>query len=627
MACSEKTGSPPRLSDAEPNSDRGTDHETSMEKNAQENIEKGDIEGEGPRLGEESMSISSSRPSTAAESSTTIERPKTSHTKQRPADLSRTISVIPEAVIVPRSQRRGLLARFALIPEVENPEHYARRTKWFLTFIIAFCAMAGPMGSAIVMPVLQEISTAFQATETVTNMSVAVYMLSMAIFPLWWSSFSERLGRRTIYITSFILFVLFGILSAISTSIAMLIVFRVLSGGAAASVQAVGAGTIADIWETRERGRAMGIFYLGPLCGPLFAPIIGGALGASLGWRSTQWFLVIYGGATVIFIIFALPETLHRSENPSAGAISPVPAPNNNTDKEAVTALGRSTTHASTVQRTKSILVHLRRIFLDPLRIIAWLRFPPVLLTVYYASITFGCLYILNISLQKTFAAPPYRFSTFIIGLLYIPNSAGYLLASLFGGRWIDHIMHREARKAGRYDDRGKLIFRPLDRMKENAWIAAVLWPAALIAYGWTAEKGIHWIVPMISNFFFGIGKLKALCVLARLICQGDMMTRTRVHAGLPIARMWAQHCPRRKPQAHRNKRQRTATPAMTQILEITRSKDRKYGHEAVRYRATCSPSGSSELAECLSLIRDSGLIDHETAERKDNSTEINHGQ
>ena len=70
-------------------------------------------------------------------------------------------------------------------------------------------------------------------------------MLSMAIFPLWWSSFSETLGRRTIYLTSFTLFILFSILAAVSINIAMLIVMRILGGGAAASVQAVGAGTIA----------------------------------------------------------------------------------------------------------------------------------------------------------------------------------------------------------------------------------------------------------------------------------------------------------------------------------------------------------------------------------------------
>ena len=130
----------------------------------------------------------------------------------------------------------------------------------------------------------------------------------MSIFPLWWSSFSESVGRRTIYLISFTLFLLWNILSAISTSIGMLIVMRILGGGAAASVQAVGAGTIADIWEVRERGKAMGTFYLGPLMGPLFAPIIGGALAQRFGWRSTQWFLAIYGGVLLIFIFFCLPE-------------------------------------------------------------------------------------------------------------------------------------------------------------------------------------------------------------------------------------------------------------------------------------------------------------------------------
>lgn len=450
---------------------------------------------------DDSLSISSQASTSTGHSTENGQVSLSEKTEHRPTALSRTTSVMPEAVIITRAQRRGLLARFTLIPEVENPYHYARNTKWFLTFIIAFCAMAAPMGSAIVMPVLKEISVAFTASHTVTNMSVAVYMLSMSIFPLWWSSFSERLGRRTIYISSFILFTIFAILSAVSTNIAMLIVMRTLSGGAAASVQAVGAGTIADIWETRERGRAMGLFYLGPLCGPLFAPIIGGALGSALGWRSTQWFLVIYGGVTWIFIVFALPETLHRKAAPSPGnAQNPTATIANMGRNGNGEEIQRTTTRTSTIQRTKSVMKHLRQIFIDPLRIIAWLRFPPVLLTVYYASITFGSLYILNISIQSTFAAPPYNFSTLIIGLLYIPNSAGYLLASIFGGRWIDNIMNREARKAGRYDDRGKLILRPMDRMKENAWIAAVLWPAALIAYGWTVRYGEHWIIPMIAN-------------------------------------------------------------------------------------------------------------------------------
>jgi multidrug resistance protein len=467
---------------------------------------------------EDEISIAPSRASTSSDNSSTDPEGASSKAKNRPATLSRTTSVLPDAILVPRTERRGLLARFTLIPEVENPYHYTRKTKWFLTFIVAFCAMAAPMGSAIVMPVLHEISIVFNASKTVTNMSVAVYMLSMSIFPLWWSSFSERLGRRTIYIASFILFVVFAILSALSNSIAMLIVVRTLSGGAAASVQAVGAGSIADIWEVRERGRAMGIFYLGPLCGPLFAPIIGGALGEGLGWRSTQWFLVIYGGATLIFIIFALPETLAR-KGPMPSSQVPATA-SSDPEKNIRPDLIRTSTRASTVQKTKSFLTHMRQIFVDPLKIIAWLQYPPVALTVYYASITFGSLYILNISIQSTFSSSPYNYSTLIVGLLYIPNSAGYLLASLFGGKWIDSIMHREARKAGRYDAHGKLIFRPEDRMRENAWIAAILYPTALILYGWTAQYHIHIAVPMIANFFFGVGSMLIFALVNTMLTE-----------------------------------------------------------------------------------------------------------
>lgn len=121
----------------------------------------------------------------------------------------------------------------------------------------------------------------------------------MGIFPLWWSAFSEQFGRRTIYLISYTLFVLFSILCAVSSSIGMFVAMRMLHGGAAASVQAVGAGTIADVWEPRERGKAMSYFYIGPLCGPLLAPIIGGLLSEGLGWRSTMWFLTIFGGRLI----------------------------------------------------------------------------------------------------------------------------------------------------------------------------------------------------------------------------------------------------------------------------------------------------------------------------------------
>jgi hypothetical protein len=53
--------------------------------------------------------------------------------------------------IVPRLKRRGLLAKFTLIPEVDRPYDYKRSTKWMITLLVALAAAAAPMGSAIIL--------------------------------------------------------------------------------------------------------------------------------------------------------------------------------------------------------------------------------------------------------------------------------------------------------------------------------------------------------------------------------------------------------------------------------------------------------------------------------------------
>jgi hypothetical protein len=218
-----------------------------------------------------------------------------------------------------------------------------------------------------------------------------------------------------------------------------------------------------------------------------------------------------------VFLIFALPETLRARKNMvdeaaakgdttvareaavtgDAGGQVDVEKDATTTEIGRTTTLQRTTTRKSVVEKSRKYVKILKRCFIDPLKIILLLRFPAVVITVFYASITFGCLYFLNISIETTFSKAPYNFSTLIVGLLYIPNSLGYLIASLFGGRWLDYIMKREAKKKGRIDERGRLIFRPEDRMRENAWIAGFVFPAALIWYGWTVEKGVHWIIPV----------------------------------------------------------------------------------------------------------------------------------
>ncbi|KUI68027.1 MFS antiporter QDR3 [Cytospora mali] len=397
-------------------------------------------------------------------------------------------------VIVPRSERRGLFGHFAIIPEVTNPYDYGHGTKWAMTIIVALAAATSSTGTSIFYPALGMVAKDLHTSRTVANLTLAFYLLAMAFTPLWWSAFSEKLGRRTIYMLSFSLFMVFSILSAVSVNIAMLIVFRVLTGGASASVQAVGAGTVSDIWEPKQRGKAMGIFYLGPLCGPGLAPIIGGALAQGLGWRSTLWFLVIFGGVLLLLIFFCLPETLKRKTQVDL-------------DNEAAAA-------------RKPRATQIFRKFVDPIKVLTLLRYPPVLISVFSAATAFSALYVVNVSVQAVFETSPYNFTTVEVGLLYLAPTLGYAVASLLGGRWIDYIMVREAKKAGRFDADGKPIYLPEDRMKENIWLAASLYPAGLIWYGWSVDKALPWIVACIANFFFGIGSMLVFGAVTTMLTE-----------------------------------------------------------------------------------------------------------
>ncbi|UKZ80321.1 hypothetical protein TrVFT333_008079 [Trichoderma virens FT-333] len=403
--------------------------------------------------------------------------------------------------VVPRSQRRGLLGRLAVVPEVDRPYDYKNSTKWGITLTIALATAAAPLGSSIFYPALPEMTKSLNTTEDIANLSVALYMISMSIFPLWWSSFSEQFGRRSIYIISFALFLIFAILSAVSTNIAMLIVFRIFTGGASASVQAVGAGTIADIWESHERGRAMSMFYLGPLLAPLIAPIVGGALAQGFGWKSTMWFLAIYGFIILAMLIFFLPETLARKK-----AEEPVEEP-------APESIRRMTT-AESAKCTP----------LPPL--------PPVFITVFTAAIAFGALFISNISIQQKFSQPPYNYSEIIVGLLYLPAGLGYFIASLFGGRWIDKIMARQAIKANRYDENGKLILLPEDRFRENMWLANTMYPIGLLIYGWTLNYGVIFIVPAIGSFIFGASSMLVFSAATTMLTE---FVRKKSSAGVAV--------------------------------------------------------------------------------------------
>ena len=414
--------------------------------------------------------------------------------------------------IVPRNERRGLFAFLCLTPEQVEPHNYPKHARALMVFIIAFAAMCGPMAGSIILPgmnsILDDLEGGDHSHKGLVNISYGLYILSLGIFPLWWSSSSEIFGRRTIYIISFTVFVGFLIACALSTSMGMLMAFRVLSGAGAAAVQSVGAGTIGDMYIPTKRGAAVGYFYLGPLIGPLVGPLAGGAIVERWGWKGTQWFMVIIASVILVLILFLLPETLREEEIPSFQKV-----PTKTNEQEKVEApLDRVLTGTeenvpdspATALQEFNIASRSRKAFLllvRPLKSVKFLTYPPVLLVISYNAFCYFCLYFLNVSLESLYTGAPYNFSPVIVGLMYMPNTLGYIVSSVLSGRYSDMIVRRvKAANNG--------VFIPEARFAANVFMGAVMYPLALILFGWTAQYHVFWFIPLIGSFLYGMASM-----------------------------------------------------------------------------------------------------------------------
>lgn len=110
--------------------------------------------------------------------------------------------------------------------------------------VISLMAFLTPFCSSIYAPGLLQVEAEFETTATVASLSVSIFVIAFGIGPLVLAPLSETVGRKYIYQVCYVIFTLFQIGCALSTSIGMLIGFRLLAGLFGSAGIALGGGTI-----------------------------------------------------------------------------------------------------------------------------------------------------------------------------------------------------------------------------------------------------------------------------------------------------------------------------------------------------------------------------------------------
>lgn len=142
----------------------------------------------------------------------------------------------------------------------------------------------------------------FGETSTdLASFAVSIFIVGYAFGPLIIAPLSELYGRLWLYHICSSLFIAFTIACARSTSLPMLLVFRLLAGTVGSCPITVGSGSIADTFRQDQRGWVMSVWTFPILFGPSIGPVMGSYLSAAAGWQWPFWVLAIAVSLSVHF--------------------------------------------------------------------------------------------------------------------------------------------------------------------------------------------------------------------------------------------------------------------------------------------------------------------------------------
>ncbi len=176
--------------------------------------------------------------------------------------------------------------------------------KWWTLIAVCVATFMLLLDITIVNVALPSIQSDLDASLSSLQWVVDAYALTLASFLLVFGSLGDRLGRRRIFSIGFGVFTLSSLLCGLSNDPTVLNLCRGLQGVGAAAMFATALALIAQEFEGRERGKAIGIW--GATLGGAVAigPLVGGAITDGLGW---QW--VFFVNVPIGLAAIALTET------------------------------------------------------------------------------------------------------------------------------------------------------------------------------------------------------------------------------------------------------------------------------------------------------------------------------
>jgi EmrB/QacA subfamily drug resistance transporter len=155
---------------------------------------------------------------------------------------------------------------------------------------------------------------------------VTAYVLGTTVSTPLWGKIGDLYGRKNIFLTSIVIFLVGSALSGMSQTMGQLIGFRALQGLGAGGLMVGAMAIIGDLVPPRERGRYQGFMASVMGLAMIGGPLVGGVITDHLSWR-WAFYVNLPLGAIALFLLVTklhLPKyrTEHRIDWLGAGLLS-----------------------------------------------------------------------------------------------------------------------------------------------------------------------------------------------------------------------------------------------------------------------------------------------------------------
>lgn len=381
------------------------------------------------------------------------------------------------------TSRDHFLVEFNGPDDPEHPHNWSSIKTTAVVFNIMLLTCITYMGSSFYTPGQEMLQKEFHVGHVVGTLNLSLYVLGYGLGPLVFSPLSEFaiFGRQRLFIVTLFLFCMLQIGCALVRNIGGLIILRFLAGILCSPSLATGAACVGEVVRPHHIPIFIGLWSIGAVAAPASGPLLGASMLVAKNWRFMFWLLMWLSAATLLLLIFFLPETnedniLYRRCKRIRDATG---------DNRYYT---RKSQEESKLTFADVAMTTLYR----PFEII--IKEPIVLALNIYHALCYGVFYLFFEAFPIVFLGI-YHFTAIELGLSYMGFCIGCILAYLVA---LTFFLYYVPKKIANQS------FIPETFLVLSIWVCWTL-PLSLFLFGWAAS--VHWILPVISEAFFMIGQ------------------------------------------------------------------------------------------------------------------------